>query len=155
MENGNGTYGHENGLMVGRRGHGANTVDTCGKTTGNSSRETAVSITLIVDTLKEGEGGWIGWGGCIEGTDGLNSDVSVADDIATLKFLGSTVVRCIGVGEGASYEVENLDIDGEIGVGVEVVARSRVGDDGGDHVSVGGDIAHDLRKLDVNEIQRG
>jgi len=75
-------------------------------------------------------------------TDFLNSDVSVANDLAALEFLGCAIVGNVRVCEGASDEVEDLDVNCEVGVSFEVVTRAGVGDDGRDHVGVGGDITH-------------
>lgn len=105
------THGHEDGLMVGCGSHGADTVDTSGEATSNSCGEPTLPITSVVDTLEELEDSWVGWGGLAEGVEGLDCDVSVTNDNAALELLGRGVVGGGWVGERASNEVGNLNVD--------------------------------------------
>lgn len=63
--------GHEDGLMVGGRGHGADTVEASGKTASDNSLQASVAISSIVDSLEEGKG--VGWrtGKCQSSFGGL------------------------------------------------------------------------------------
>jgi hypothetical protein len=140
--------------MVRRRSHGADTVDTSWETTRNGSGEPALPITSIVDTLEELEDSWVGWGGGTERADFLDCDVSVAHNVAALELLGCGVVREGCVGERTGNEIGDLDVDCEVCVGVEVLTGAWVGDNTGDHVCAGGDVAHDCEVVSI-DVTRG
>ena len=130
--------------MVRRRSHRADTIDTSGQSTSDSSLEPTIPIASIVDPLEEGEYGWVGR--CLASkiiSEGLNGDVGMANNFATLKRLRSTVIGSVRVGEGARLEILDLDFEVEIGVSVNVLAWGGEGDDAGDHVGVGGNVTHD------------
>ena len=141
--------GHENKLMVGRGSHSADAVVASRKSSGNSCREPTVAITSIVDSLEEGKLSSIERSGGVQGVaEILDSDVGVAEDLATLELLWRGVVGGISVGEGSGYEVCHLDFDIESGVGLNVgTALRRERDYGRDHVGFGGDISHDCLVL--------
>ena len=140
---------HENKLMVGRGSHSANAVVASGKPPSDSRREPAIAITCIVNSLEECELSGIERSRRVQGVaEILDSDVGVADDLTTLKLLGSRVVGVIGVGEGSSNEVGHLNFDIEGRVGRDgITALCRECDYGGDHVVFGGDISHDCLAL--------
>ncbi len=130
--------------MVRGRAHGAASVVTSRETTTNGSCETALAVSSVINTLEEDEGGWVRRSGGVKAVaEGLTGDVSVANDVATLEGLRSSIVGNIGVGEGTGHEVGDLDSDAEVRVGWNGLTGLREGHDGGDHVRAGGDIAHD------------
>ena len=135
--------GHSDRLMISGRRHGADTVIPSRQTTLDCSRQATLAITGVVDALEEDEfaGVWCGRRGEIA-AQGLDRDVHVADDVAVFEGLGRGVVRYGWVGEDAGVEVGDLEIDLEVGVCGKGLAGGRVGDDGGDHVCGGGDVAH-------------
>jgi hypothetical protein len=90
---------HQNRLMVGGGGHGADAVGTSRKTRSKIGREGSLTVTSVVDTLEECE--FL----CIRGvlrlgvTDVLDTDMSVTDNVATLQILRSDVVSNVRVRE--------------------------------------------------------
>lgn len=130
--------------MVRSAGHGADPVETSRETSGDIGREQSLTVSVIVDTLEEGKGLWVGRSaGCEVIPEVLDGDVSMTDDVAALKSLRSSVVGVGGVGEGTRDQVLGLDLDAESGVGVNVLTGRRKDDNRRDHVVVGGDVTHD------------
>ena len=130
--------------MIGRAGHGADSVEAGGKTGSDVGRKQACTVSIVVDTLEESESLRVGrsaW--CQVVTQILDGDVSVTDDIAALEFLRSRVIGVSGIGEGTGDQVLRLDGDAERRVGVNVLAWCREDNDRRDHVIVGRNITHD------------
>ncbi|KAK1238366.1 hypothetical protein MKX07_006512 [Trichoderma sp. CBMAI-0711] len=138
------SHGHQHRLVVGSRGHGAQAVVSGGQAVGNGGRQQTLAVASIVDTLEEDKELRVqGLGGVQRVTGALDSDVSVANDVAVaVNVLGSRIVGGGGVGEGARGKVEHLDLNVEGGVLVNVVAVLGVHEDGRNHVFGGGDVAH-------------
>jgi hypothetical protein len=138
------THRHEDSLMIASRGHGANTINTSRKAADNSGTKSAIAVSSIVESLEEDESGWVRrLLGSDVITQRLDGDVAVTNDIAALKLLRCRVVRVIRVGERSSDEVEDSDVNVEIGVGRKVLAGGRAQDDCGNHVLGRWDISHD------------
>ena len=98
--------------MVGSAGHGADTVGTCWEASGDRSGEQAFTIAGIVDTLEEGKCLWIGWGaGDNAASEGLDGDVSMTDDDATLQCLWCSIIGQKRIRERAGCEVGDLNCD--------------------------------------------
>ena len=134
------TYRHDDWLMVGSGSHGAAAVATSSKTTLNLSGKQAIAVTGIVDALEESE--FLRVGRVVALCD-LAGDVSVANDSAVLQCLRGRVVGCVGIGEGTSFQVVDLDVNGERLVGLDVVAVRGVLEERRDHVAGAGDFTHD------------
>lgn len=66
----------------------------------------------------------------------------VADDVTIFESLGCGVISYGWVCEDPSVEVSDLKSYVEVGVCGKVLAGGGVGDDGGDHVCGGRDVAH-------------
>lgn len=135
---------HDDRLVVGSTGHGADTVVSSRQTTGNVSSEQTISVTSIVDTLEESELSTVKRRGRIQAVAGvLDDNVSVANDVSrAIKVLRSRVVGAVGVGEGASSQVGNLDLDTEVLVGGDVVTVLGVNKDGGNRLGLGRNLSH-------------
>jgi hypothetical protein len=73
----------------------------------------------------------------------LDRDVGVARDLATDQGLRGGIIGKIGIRKVSWIEPDELEGDIESGVGRKVLARLREQDDGGDHVTRIGDVAHD------------
>jgi hypothetical protein len=75
---------HQNALMVGSGRHGADAVVASGKTSSDGGLEKTLAVSGIIDSLEEGELGWI-QGGCrIECLSHiLDSHVGVADNLSS------------------------------------------------------------------------
>lgn len=136
--------GHQNGLMVGSTGHGADTVAASRETTSDFSGELTVAVTSIVDTLEEGKDSGIQGLGGVQGVASvLNSDVSVTNDLAaSVEGLGSRVVGAGGVGEGAELHVGDIDLNLEGRERLEIIAVLGVENDSRDHAVGGGNFTH-------------
>ena len=136
--------GHQDGLVVGGGEHGADTVIAGGQTTSDGSGEETVAVAGIVDALEEDEAG--GVKGLVRGQRAaqvLDSDVSVANDVAlAIEVLGGGVVGALSVSERARGEVVDLDLDVKVLVGLDVSVVRRVAEDGRDHAVLGGNAAH-------------
>lgn len=130
--------------MVGSTGHSADTVVTGGKTTGDRSAKTSITVARVIDTLEEGELGGVQWLVRGEGvTQVLDGDVSVANNVASVsELLGSRVVSVVGVGEGAQVHVGDLDIDVKVLVRLRLIAGYRACDDGRGHVVLRWNLSH-------------
>lgn len=135
---------HEDRLVVGSTGHGADTVVTGWETTSDCGAQTSVAVARVVNTLEEGELGGIQRLVRGEGVAHvLDGDVSVADNVASVsELLGSRVIGVVGVGEGTQVHVCDLDIDIEVLVGLGLFARHRACDDGRGHVVLRWDLTH-------------
>lgn len=135
---------HENRLVVGSTGHGADTVVTSGKTTSNRGAQASIAVARVVDTLEEGE--LRGIQRLVRGegvAQVLDGDVSVANHVASVsKLLRSRVVGVVGVSEGAQVHVCDLDVDIEVLVRLRLLAGHRACDDGRSHVVLRGNLTH-------------
>lgn len=135
---------HQDGLMVGSAGHGAQAVVALGKTTRDIGAELARTVSGVVDALEEDELlGIQGLGGVEVVAEVLDRDVGVARDLAVGHLLRARVVRVDGVGEGAEVHVGNKDLDAEGLALCEIIHVLGVEDNGRHHVVDRGDIAHD------------
>lgn len=136
--------GHKYRLMVRRRSHATHSVETLWQTIGHSSGKKTLVVSGIVDSLEEHERLWIrGVAGLQTVTQILDGDVGVANDLAaSVEVLGRRVVGRCGVGEGACGETLGLHRDGKCFAGWQVLHWLGGGDDGGDHVFRGRDLAH-------------
>lgn len=135
---------HQDGLMVGSAGHGAQAVVALGKTTRDIGAELARTVSGVVDALEEDELlGIQGLGGVEVVAEVLNRDVGVTRDLAVGHLLRARVVRVDGVGEGAEVHVGNKDLDAEGLALCEIIHVLGVEDNGRHHVVDRGDIAHD------------
>lgn len=129
--------------MIGRGRHGANAIGAWSEPAGNRGIQTTLAIAVVIDALEEGKGYWIGRRARRDAiAERLDGDMRVADDVAVLQKLGCRVVGGVRIGKGSGFQVEDLEIHGEVGVGGDGGAGRRVGDDGGDHVGSGGDVSH-------------
>ena len=138
--------GHQNGLVIARRGHGAATVIPRGKTFRDRGREDALAVCGGVETFEEVESS------CIQRlfrgeavTEVLTRDMAMAHHLAALQRLRSCII-CIGwVGEGASVHTVHFDLDIEGLVRLDDLTRFRVDHDAGNDsiLSKGGNIPHD------------
>lgn len=128
--------------MVLGGGQGADTEVTSGKTTSDISGQETLSVTSVVDTLEEGELGWVRRSGGVERvTQILNSDVGVSDNLAlAVELLRSSVVGGIGVGESTSLQILSLNSDCEVLLGLDVVAVLGECENRGDHGVLGGNV---------------
>ena len=131
--------------MIGCRVETADTVVAFRKTTLNFSTQTALAISVVIDALEEIEG--ISLRGGVLVLDLLNSNMSMANDIAVLQLLGRGVISVIRIGEASSIEVCNLDSDCERLIGLDHVIILRAGEDGANHIALPGDFAHDYEVL--------
>ena len=140
---------HKDRLVVGSRGHGAKTVVASRKTTLDIGSQKTLTISGGVDTLKEDKLGGIKGVGRVGVTASvLDSDVSVTNDVtAAIKILRCSVVGVRGVGEGTRGEVVHADLNGEVGVRINVGSVERVGDNASNHVASSGDAAHSCHIL--------
>lgn len=135
---------HQDGLMVGSAGHGAQAVVALGKTTRDIGAELARTVSGVVDALEEDELlGIQGLGGVEVVAEVLDRDVGVTRDLAVGHLLRARVVRVDGVGEGAEVHVGNKDLDAEGLALCEIIHVLGVEDNGRHHVVDRGDIAHD------------
>lgn len=135
--------GHNDGLMVPRRDHGAHTIHAWGEAARDLGVERAVLVDWLIDALEIGKAGRVWRLESAQTANLLDRDVRVADDVAVLvQILGRGVVADAGVDEVASTKVARLDGDVEGLVRRHNIARLRVGDDGRNHVVDGGDPAH-------------
>ena len=133
--------------MVRRGSHGADAVVASWKTARDSCAQQTVSVACVVDAFEERKLLWVGRRGRREVVaKRLDGDVRVADDFAvTGEVLRRAIVGGRCVGEGSGLQVLHLYRDGEGGAGFYVVGWLGVGDDGGDHVGCGRDLAHDCQ----------
>ncbi len=112
--------------MVRRRVHGADTVETGGETSSDSSLKQTLSIAVVIDTLEKGEGLRVGsLLRCQVVAEILDSDVAVTNDLATLELLRCGVVGGQGIGEGSSNQVGELHLDVERLVGSDILSGAR------------------------------
>lgn len=79
---------------------------------------------------------------CKTVTQGLDSNVSMPNDLPALKCLRSGVIGVCRVGERTGLEVGNLDLDVESGIGGNILTRLGRDNDGGYHICSGWDITH-------------
>jgi hypothetical protein len=130
--------------MVGCRVHGADTVESSGETSSDSSFEEAIAVAIIVDTLEEVECLWV-WavGGSQVIAKILDGNVAMTNDVAALQVLWCGVVSGLSIGERASNQVGDLYLNVESLVGSNVFVVSREEDNRRDHVVVRRDLAHD------------
>lgn len=135
---------HDNRLVVGSCSHGAETIVASGQATLDVGRQQTVAVALVVDALEEDELSGVKRLGRVGITAGvLDSDMSVADDVTVpIDILRSGIVGVVRVGKGTRREVDHLDRDGEVGVGLEVIAVLRGCEDTGNHVAGSRDVAH-------------
>jgi hypothetical protein len=134
---------HEHRLMVGSRSHCASTVEASSQTFSESSREFSVAVAVVIDTLEESEGlGVEGLLWVVILANILNSEMRVADDLAAIESLGSSVIGVVGVGEGTGLQIRDTDceIDG-CALG-DVFSVGRADNHGRDHLAGGGNITH-------------
>lgn len=75
-------------------------------------------------------------------TEVLHGDMSVTDYFAARQLLWCCIVRILWVGECTSYQIGGLYLDLKGCIGVDILSRSRVDDDRGDHVVLGWHITH-------------
>ena len=123
--------------MVGGGIHCADTIETGGQTSGDSSLKKTCAISVVVDTLEEGEGLRVrSLLGRQISAEILNSDVAMANDLAALKFLRSSVVGSERIGEGSSNQVRKLDLNVELLVGSDILSGAGEENDCRDHVGV-------------------
>lgn len=135
---------HQDGLMVGSAGHGAQAVVALGKTTRDIGAELARTVSGVVDALEEDELlGIQGLGGVEVVAEVLDRDVGVTRDLAVGHLLRARVVRVDGVGEGAEVHVGNKDLDAEGLALCEIIHVLGVEDNGRHHVVDRRDVAHD------------
>lgn len=134
------TYRHNDGLVISCGGHTAAAVASSSQPTIDRGGKEALTISLVVDTLEEGEFLWVGR---VRAIDDLAGDVSVANNVPTLKGLGSGVICRVRVGERASCEVVDLDGDVESLISLNVVAVSGVLERCSNHVAGARDLSHD------------
>lgn len=136
--------GHEDRLVVGSTGHGADTVVTSRETTSDSGAQASIAVASVIDTLEEGELRGIQSLARGEGvTQVLDGDVSVANNGASVsKLLRSRVVGVVGVGEGTQVHVGDLNVDIEVLVRLRLFARHRARDDGRGHFALRGNLTH-------------
>lgn len=113
---------HEDRLVVGGTGHGADTVVTSRETTSDSGAQASVAVASVIDTLEEGE--LRGIQRLVRGegvTQVLDGDVGVANNVASVsKLLRSRVVGVVGVSESTKVHVGDLNVD------IEVLVRLRL-----------------------------
>lgn len=135
---------HDDRLVIGSRSHGAETVVASGQAALDIGRQQTIAVALVIDALEEDKLGRVKRLGRVGITAGvLDSDVSVANDVTVaVDILGSGVVGVVRVGKGTRRKVDHLDRDGEVGVGLEVVAILRGCEDTGNHVAGSRDVTH-------------
>jgi len=134
---------HEDRLMVRCRGHGADAVIPRRQTPLNRSCQAALPVTRIINALEEHKLSSVRRSRRSQiGAEGLDGYVHVADDVAVFEGLRGGVVGYDRVCEDAGVEVGDLEVYVEVGVCGQGLARGGVGDDGGDHVCGGRDVAH-------------
>lgn len=133
--------------MVTCGGHRADAIDTSRKSTGDSSRESAVSVTSIVDTLEEHELSGIRRRLGVERANILDSDVGVANDLAVLESLGSSVVGVLRVRKGASNKILNFQVNREVRVCWDKISRFRLRDDSRNHIAGRRNLSHDCEMV--------
>lgn len=122
--------------MVGGRCHGAEAVVASRETTVDSGREKPLAVTSVVDTLEEGKlGGIERRGRVLRVASVLDGNVGVANDVsAAIQILRSGIVGGVRVGECTRGEVDHLNRDIEVRVGLNSVAILGAGEDTGHHV---------------------
>jgi hypothetical protein len=134
---------HVHRLMIRSSNHGADAVDTSGKTAGDAGRKETIAVAIVVDALEKGKLRGIRRGGGPEIANLLNGDVTMANDVTVaIEALGRRVVVGGRVGEFASTQVSRGDDNVEVGQGRNLVARERVVDHGRNHVGLGWDFSH-------------
>jgi hypothetical protein len=134
------TNRHDDRLMVSGGSHAATAVATSSQAALDSGRKEALSIALVVDTFEEGEFLRVRR---IVAIDDLASDVGMANNIATLKGLGSGVVCGVRISESAGGEVVDLNGDVESLVSLNVVTVGGILERSSNHIAGAGDFAHD------------
>lgn len=108
--------GDDDGLMVGGRVDGANTVSTSGDTSSNGSSDGAVNSTTV-NTLEEGEFIRICWGSLLQRCDRLDHDMSVSNNLSGIVHsLWRSKVVLLCVYKVTSVQVIEVKRDGELGV---------------------------------------
>jgi len=109
--------GDDHRLVVGRRVDRADSVGTLGHARGDGSAQDIVD-TRIVDTLEEDELGRVVGRGLVNGGQGLDDHVAMADNEALgIKGLGGRKVGLLGIGENTSVQVVDVQLRGEACVG--------------------------------------
>lgn len=144
--------GHQDRLVIGGTGHGADAITTRGQTSSHLGGKPTLAITGIVDALEESKLPGIKGLGGVQGVAGvLDSDVCVANDLTIpVEVLGSRVIGACSVREGAELHVGNVDLDLEGLEGREIVAVLGVKNDCRNHPIEGRDLAHRCLQLAGN-----
>lgn len=115
------THRHQNRLMVTGRRHGADAVESGWQTTVHLSRQSAVPIARIIDTLEEGKFSGIRRILRVCRAHVLDRDVDMSlNDAIFIQLLRRGVIRNVRVGEEPGLQVVNLELNGERLIGVEI-----------------------------------
>lgn len=67
----------------------------------------------------------------------------MTNDLSAIKRLRSGIIGVCRVGEGTGYEIGDLHLDGESGIGSNVLAWLRSENNGGNHICGRWNISHD------------
>ena len=122
--------------MIACTDQGANSIEPGNKATWDFCFQEALAVSGVIDTLKEGEGGWVRGTRRIQGiSQVLEGDVAVPDDLAiSVQILRGVVVGECWVREEAGVEALCLDSDGEGGAGSNRLAKLGFEDNSRNHV---------------------
>lgn len=126
--------GYHDGSMVGRRVHGAETVDTRRKTGCNIDTQYTIDG-RCVDALEKGKDSWVRRLSVLERVDLLDGDVTMSNDIVSLQLLRRAIVVLLGVDKVTGDHVLNVHGESELCIGWESAKVLGVADLGGDHVA--------------------
>jgi hypothetical protein len=137
---------HDNRLMVGGRGDGADAVDASRETSIKRGSEKTIAITGIVDTLEESKGLSVGRVVTIV-ANVLDGNMGMANDVASLERLRGGVVGVVRVRERSSLQVVDLHREVDLLVLVLVVVVLGISEDRRDHVADTRNISHDYLKV--------
>lgn len=69
--------------------------------------------------------------------------MGMTNDLSAPKLLRGGIVSGCRVGESADLEISNLHLEGESGIGRNVLASLRTGNNGGNHIYGRWNISHD------------
>jgi hypothetical protein len=141
--------GHKYRLVVTGGRHAADTVETLGETRLEVSAQETLTVAGVVDTLEEGK--LLSVEGLVlvrVASEILDCDVGVSNNLTVTEGLRGGVVGFVGVGEGSSLQV--ADLNGELNgaVGLDNVVVLRASKDGRNHLTGGRDFSHGCEKLD-------
>jgi hypothetical protein len=129
--------------VVGSAVHCADSIEASRQPISDVGGEKTLAVAVIVDTLEEIEDFRVGRaGGGESAAKILDGDVTVTDDLATLKSLRSRVVCALSIGKGTGDQVLELNLDGEGSVCGNVLSRAGEENYSGNHVLVGRNVAH-------------